>query len=205
MAGDVSEAFSDDVAAGEVISQEPAAGTEVRPGSAVSYVTSKGVETVAVPDLSGPAADAEQTLADARLVAGDVSEAFSDDVAAGEVISQDPAAGTEVRPGSAVSYVTSKGVETVAVPDLSGPAADAEQTLADARLVAGDVSEAFSDDVAAGEVISQDPAAGTEVRPGSAVSYVTSKGVETVAVPDSRAPPPMPSRRSPMPASWPVT
>ncbi len=186
VAGDVSEAFSDDVAAGEVISQDPAAGTEVRPGSAVSYVTSKGVETVAVPDLSGPAADAEQTLADARLVAGDVSEAFSDDVAAGEVISQVPAAGTEVRPGSAVSYVTSKGVETVAVPDLSGPAADAEQTLADARLVAGDVSEAFSDDVAAGEVISQDPAAGTEVRPGSAVSYVTSKGVEPVEIPDVR-------------------
>ncbi len=133
-------------------------------GSAVGYVRSLGVETVAVPDLSGAAADAEQTLTDAGLVVGAVTEAFSDTIAAGDVISQDPAAGTDVELGSAVAYVRSLGVQTVAVPDLSGAAADAEQTLTDAGLVVGAVSEAYSDTVAAGDVISQDPAAGTDVR-----------------------------------------
>ena len=92
-----------------------------------------------MPDLSGAAADAEQTLADARLVAGDVREAFSDNVPAGEVISQDPAAGTEVASVRPSAMSSAWASQTVAVPDLSGAAADAEQTLTDARLVAGDV------------------------------------------------------------------
>ncbi len=182
----MTEAYSDTVAAGDVISQDPAAGTEVELGSAVGYVRSLGVETVAVPDLSGAAADAEQMLTDAGLVVGAVTEAYSDTIAAGDVISQDPAAGTDVELGSAVAYVRSLGVETVAVPDLSGAAADAEQMLTDAGLVVGAVTEAYSDTIAAGDVVSQDPAAGTDVELGSAVAYVRSLGVETVAVPDVR-------------------
>ncbi len=50
------------------------------------------------------------------------------------MLSQDPAPGTEVAPGSAVSYVESLGVETVAVPDLAGPAADAPDTITAAGL-----------------------------------------------------------------------
>ena len=61
------------MAAGEVISQAPAAGTEVALGSAVELCQSAWASRqVAVPDLSGAAADAEQTLADARLTVGDV-------------------------------------------------------------------------------------------------------------------------------------
>ncbi len=50
------------------------------------------------------------------------------------MLSQDPAPGTEVAPDSAVSYVESLGVETVAVPDLAGPAADAPDTITAAGL-----------------------------------------------------------------------
>ena len=63
-------------------------------GATVSYVVSLGVETVAVPDLAGSAEEAAQALEAARLVAAP-SEAFSADVAAGDVVSQDPAAGTQ--------------------------------------------------------------------------------------------------------------
>ena len=71
--------------------------------------------------------DAEQTLTDARLTVGAVSNEFSDTVPAGDVISQVPAAGETVDKGSAVDYVVSDGIEQVEVPDFSGPAADAEQ------------------------------------------------------------------------------
>ena len=93
-----------------------------------------------MPDLtSAPAAEAEQALADARLV-GAPSEAFSADVPAGDVISQDPEPGTSVPVGATVAYQVSQGVEQVAVPDLtSAPAAEAEQALADARLVGAPV------------------------------------------------------------------
>ena len=104
-------------------------------GATVSYVVSLGVETVAVPDLAGSAEEAAQALEAARLVAAP-SEAFSADVAAGDVVSQDPAAGTSVPVGATVSYVVSLGVETVAVPDLAGSAEEAAQALEAARLVA---------------------------------------------------------------------
>ena len=186
--GAVSEQYSDSVPAGDVLGQDPAADTEVELGSAVAYVVSLGVQTVPVPDLSGPAADVEQTLADAGLVPGAVSEQYSDSVPAGDVLGQDPAADTEVELGSAVAYVVSLGVQTVPVPDLSGPAADVEQTLADAGLVPGAVSEQYSDSVPAGDVLGQDPAADTEVELGSAVAYVVSLGVQTVPVPDLSGP-----------------
>ena len=186
LVGAPTEAFSADVPAGDVISQDPAAGTSVPVGATVAYQVSLGVETVAVPDLAGPADAAEQALADARLV-GAPTEAFSADVPAGDVISQDPAAGTSVPVGATVAYQVSLGVETVAVPDLAGPADAAEQALADARLV-GAPTEAFSADVPAGDVISQDPAAGTSVPVGATVAYQVSLGVETVAVPDLAGP-----------------
>ena len=70
---------------------------------------------VAVPDLSGLASAAPGTLGAAGLV-GSASDAYSASVALGEVISQDPLAGTLVAPGSSVSYVVSLGPEPVAVP-----------------------------------------------------------------------------------------
>ena len=42
------------------------------------------------------------------------------EVAAGSIISTDPAAGAQVAPGSTVDYVVSLGVEPVTVPDVRG-------------------------------------------------------------------------------------
>src|SRR5262245_3347403 len=185
-AGERTEAFSDTIAAGNVSATSPAAGAEVAPGSAVSYVVSQGVEPVAVPDLVDvPEDDALAALEEAGLEAGERTEAFSDTIAAGNVSATSPAAGAEVAPGSAVSYVVSQGVEPVAVPDLVDvPEDDALAALEEAGLEAGERTEAFSDTIAAGNVSATSPAAGAEVAPGSAVSYVVSQGVEPVAVPD---------------------
>ncbi len=188
-AGDASQASDDTIAAGRVISSDPAADTEVAPGSAVAYVLSTGPATVAVPDLVNlTEADALDALDSAGLRAGDASQASDDTIAAGRVISSDPSTDTEVAPDTAVAYVLSTGPATVAVPDLAGPAADAPDTITAAGLSVGDAGQAYSDTVPAGEVLSQDPAPGTEVAPGSAVSYVESLGVETVAVPDLAGP-----------------
>ena len=122
--------------------------------------------------------DRGEALDGAELVAGARSEAYSDTIAAGNVVSQDPAAGQMVDKGSAVSYVVSDGIEQVTVPDLEGPAADAEAKITDAGLTVGATSNAFSDTVAAGDVIRQDPAAGSMVDRDSTVSYVASLGIE---------------------------
>ncbi len=184
--GTRSEVASDSIVAGHVISSDPAAASEVAPGSAVAYVVSTGPAPVAVPDLvDRPEAAAIAALIEAGLVPGTRSEAASDSIVAGHVISSDPAAASEVAPGSAVAYVVSTGPAPVAVPDLvDRPEAAAIAALIEAGLVPGTRSEAASDSIVAGHVISSDPAAASEVAPGSAVAYVVSTGPAPVDTPD---------------------
>ncbi len=68
------------------------------------------VTLTAVPNVVGlPRADAEAAITGAGLVVGTVTEEHHATVPAGSVISQDPAAGTGVLLGSAVSLVVSSG------------------------------------------------------------------------------------------------
>jgi beta-lactam-binding protein with PASTA domain len=176
--GTVTTQTSETIPTGEVISQNPTAGTEVASGSAVDLVVSSGAQPVAVPNVVGMAqAAAETAITDAGLVVGTVTTQASETVPAGEVISQSPTAGTEVASGSAVDLVVSSGVQVVAVPNVVGMAqAAAETAITDAGLVVGTVTTQASDTIPAGEVISQNPTAGTEVAPGSAVDLIVSSG-----------------------------
>ncbi len=176
--GNVDTAHSDTVPAGKVLAQDPPAGTSVALGSAVNLVISSGPALVVVPDVVGQAqTDAEAAIAAAGLSVGTLALNNSDTVPAGNVISQDPPAGTSVAPGRAVNLVVSLGPAQVIVPDVTGSAqAAAESTITAAGLVLGTVSEASSDTVEAGEVIAQDPPAGTLVAPGSSVDLVVSTG-----------------------------
>lgn len=185
------EEYSDTVPEGRVIRQNPEAGSKLKEGGSVRLVVSRGSGRVAVPDIVGQTASyAESKLREAGLVADRQPDAYSETVPEGNVISQDPAAGAPVQRGSPVKYVVSKGPEPakeVNVPSLVGlTQAAAEAQLAAAKLVLGNVTEQYSSTVPAGEVMSQNPAAGQKVGEGSAVSITVSKGPEppaTVTVP----------------------
>jgi len=186
--GQVTEACSDSVPAGSVISQNPVAGASVQPGSAVDLVVSTGPcpVTVPVPDVVGlTQSAAEAAITAAGLYVGQVTEACSDSVPAGSVISQRPVGGTRVTEGTTVDLVVSTGPCLVTVPNVVGQAQSAaEAAITAAGLVVGQVTEACSDSVPAGSVISQNPAAGASVQPGSAVDLVISTGPCPVTVPD---------------------
>jgi len=172
--GTINEEYSCTVPVNEVISQDPVAATCVDPGTAVDLVVSLG--PLAVPDVVGMSqADAEAAIIAAGLAVGNVTEEFSCTVPAGDVISQDPVAGTCVDPGTAVDLVVSLG--PLEVPDVVGMSqADAETTIIAAGLTVGNVTEEYSFTVPAGDVISQDPVAGTCVNPNSLVNIVVSLG-----------------------------
>ena len=184
--GAVTEAFSTVVAEGAVISQNPSGGTKVDPNTAVDLVVSKGPQPVAVPNVVGiTQTAAETTITSAGLTVGTVAEAYSSSVAVGTVISQDPAAGTSVTPGTAVDLTVSKGPEPVSVPNVVGmEQATAESAIMAVGLTVGTVTTATNATVPAGAVISQDPAADTPATPGTAIDLVVSTGPETVTVPD---------------------
>ncbi|MBX3177961.1 MAG: PASTA domain-containing protein [Candidatus Hydrogenedentes bacterium] len=81
---------------------------------------------------------------------------------------------------------------SVAVPNLVGLSQSAaEAALEEAGLILGPVSEAFSDSVAAGLIISQRPSAGSTVASGTSVSITVSLGLEP-AVDDGEGVPPPP-------------
>ncbi|HKZ91360.1 MAG TPA: PASTA domain-containing protein, partial [Candidatus Limnocylindrales bacterium] len=89
---------------------EPAAGSEVQVGSAVSLIVSKGPKQVTVPAIVGLAeADALAALIAAEVTPGARAEVSDPAAPFGIVISQDPPAGTIVIKDSPVAYAVSLG------------------------------------------------------------------------------------------------
>ena len=176
--------FDETVKTGVVLAADPPAGREVGRGSTVTLTVSQGPERYNVPKLVGHTqAEAQQRLTDALLTTGPVSEAFSETVPQGQVISTAPAADTSVKRATAVALVVSKGRAPVEVVDWTGkPADQAVKALSDAKLKVDATKQDWSTTVPSGSVISQAPATGTLFQ-GDLVTLVVSKGPELVTVP----------------------
>ena len=176
--------YSESIPVDAVLATEPEAGQPLAPGDTVALVVSLGPERYEVPSLAGSTREqAEAALADLTLVPGQVGEAYDEQVPEGQVVSQDPAPGTQVKREEAVSFVVSLGREPIGVPGVVGATRDEAVGAIEGAGLAAQVGEAYSGDVERGRVISQEPADGTLFR-GDTVSVVVSLGPETVKVPD---------------------
>ncbi len=159
--------------AGIVVGQDPAAGTSIVVGTAVSVTVSAMDPSVEVPDVR------QQSSANAQALLGQVSLRLQVTGSqptvqpAGIVLTQDPVAGSRVPTGSAVSVVMSAG-GLVVVPQLLGMAqGTAVQTLKSLNL--GFDSEVVVNlSRAPGTVIAQDPSAGAQVPFGTVVFMTVS-------------------------------
>ncbi|MCE1177451.1 MAG: Stk1 family PASTA domain-containing Ser/Thr kinase [Micrococcales bacterium] len=180
------DAFSETVAKGSVITEEPLAGKEVRRGSTVEVSVSKGRERYAVPTLAGRTrAEAEQALKAERLVLGTVSQEWSESVPEGQVISSTPEAGASLKRGASVGLSVSKGRQPIPVPALSGASEQsARSQLERAGLAVGEVTRENSSSVPEGSVIRTSPTAGESRFRGDRVALVISKGPVMVTVPE---------------------
>ncbi|WP_407940982.1 PASTA domain-containing protein [Nocardioides flavus (ex Wang et al. 2016)] len=181
-------AYSENVAAGLVISTDPEPGGRVLDGGVVTLVLSLGPERYDVPDLAGQSEDqAQDALAATNLDFGESRGRWSETVPEGQVIRTLPKAGTTLKPGATVDLVLSRGRKPIEVRDFTGQSFEAARTaLEKRRLQVAVSSEQYSDTVAEGDVIAQDPASGTLFR-GDTVSFVVSLGPELVEVPRVRA------------------
>ena len=136
------------------------------------------VGAVIVPNVVGQTqASAQTILAGAGLAAGTIVTTASNTVPVGQVISQGIAAGTSVPAGAAVSLFISSGPQTATVPNVVGQTqAAAQSAISGVGLNIGTVTTAPSTTVAAGNIISQDPAGGTPVALGTSVNLIVSIG-----------------------------
>lgn len=137
----------------------------------------RSARPIEVPDLTGrQPAEATQLLNDMLLTLGSVSEAPTDTVAAGTVVSQKPRAGATLSPGGQVAFVVAIAPDQAKVPDLGNRTREsAEAALAAARLRPR-VVETFSSSTGDGIVITQLPESGTALPAGTQVVLVVSRG-----------------------------
>jgi serine/threonine-protein kinase len=175
--------FSDTVAKGLVVRQDPDPNERVRKDGTVTLFLSKGADLRAVPNVVGSTvAIAAANLKSAGLVKGEEIERFSN-AAKGLVVATDPAVGTQLRPGAVVKLIVSKGPELIPVPDVQGmPEAQAKDTVNKAGFKYTTI-QVFSDTVPVGVVADQSPSSGNAPR-NSSITLQVSKGPELVVVPD---------------------
>ncbi|MDR1770611.1 MAG: Stk1 family PASTA domain-containing Ser/Thr kinase [Hungatella sp.] len=173
--------FHDTIDKGDIVSQDPAEGTVIDKYSAVYVVVSKGPEheTIDLTKLGLEKMDGTSAKAvlEGNGLTVNVEQKNSETVVSGYVISYTPDAAKE---GETVTLVLSSGpalVNPVTVPDITGQTQEvAVEMLADVGLVQGTVTEAASETVLRGSVISQSLTANSQVESGTAVNYVVSSG-----------------------------
>jgi beta-lactam-binding protein with PASTA domain len=177
---------SETVPKGDVISTQPPGGGRLVHGRTVRLTASTGKTFYAVPDVVGDTrASADTTLSPLREKGIRINyTARADDVVEnGKVISTTPKANSTLTRTGTITVVVSTGLPIVTVPEVTGVAqAAATKTLTTAKFKVT-TTTAFSDTVASGNVISQNPAEGAKVRKFTPVALVISKGVDLVTVP----------------------
>lgn len=175
---------SDQYGEGQIVSQTPDALTKAEANTTVEVTLSSGKGEVSVPSVTGmDETTAYNTLTNSGFTP--VKDyAYSADVAQGNVIEQSPNAGLLAKSGDNVKIVISRGKEqaettSVAVPGVTGLTEDAARSaIQNVGLAVGNVSSAYSDSVASGQIISQSPVVDTAVDAGTAVDFVVSMGAE---------------------------
>jgi serine/threonine-protein kinase len=132
---------------------------------------SKEIQQVRVPNVIGFTEDeAKSTISDHEL--NPMVETTPSDKPPGTVIEQKPVGGSWAEQGSDVTITVAKAPRQIEVPSVVGQTVDeATATLQDARLDLGTVSEQESAEPE-GTVISQNPAAESQVDKGTQVDVV---------------------------------
>ncbi|MBC3179240.1 Stk1 family PASTA domain-containing Ser/Thr kinase [Corynebacterium lujinxingii] len=111
-----------DIKRGDVISSNPAAGSELKAGTPVKLTVSSGREMTDVPDITNLTTDeAVEELKKAGLELNpNVRREASDNIPEGAILSQQPAGGTQIAKGSRIGITVSSGPDMVQVPSLVG-------------------------------------------------------------------------------------
>jgi beta-lactam-binding protein with PASTA domain len=161
--------WADRYAEGTVARQRPRGGAKVADGVKVDLWVSRGPLHIPTPDLTGVAASVARQRLAAESLSGKSRRAASETAPKGEIFRQKPAVGATVARGDTVVFWVSSGPPAISVPDVAG------LSRGDAIVQLEAAGFATSTDYVAGwgtmpgDVVGQDPAAGTVGRAGDEV------------------------------------
>jgi len=162
-----------------VLAQDPPAGNRVAEGTTVRVNVASGPTLIGVPSVVGEPYD--QAASEVQAAGFGVARKNVDATdPAGTVVDQSPTAGTSLTKGSVVTLTVSNGPKTMSVPDVStldeGTAVD---TLKASHFKVAVTRQDTNDPGQDGIVLSQNPPAGSQAKPGSTVTIVVGRLVPT--------------------------
>jgi eukaryotic-like serine/threonine-protein kinase len=165
---------SNTVAAGHVISTDPAAGSRIGRGGRVTVIPSLGPVMVTMPSVTGePLTQAQQAVRAAGLKAASPSYQTSSSVPAGVVIATNPQAYQKWPAYKPVQLVVSRGPP---LPNFVGQQIGDVQAQAAAYGISINPVDDTTSPQPAGTVTSQQPAPGTPINSGEVVQVAVSTG-----------------------------
>lgn len=172
----VGEEPSDEYDKGIICYQETEAGTKVPENSTINYKLSSGTAVITVPDVTGKTqGEAEAMLTEMGFTVN-ISKSYSTDYEAGQVVTQEPAANTQVKAAERINLEVSMGAQYdgFTVPSVVGMSeADAKNALAPLDVV---VQSEASETVPTGQVMAQSLAEGVYVDKGTTITITVSTG-----------------------------
>lgn len=157
------ERFDPGVPRGQIVHQEPAAGTPVRGRRGVAVIVSLGEEFSSVPALFGETRRGAQLLLErSGLRVGGITRAPSDAVGEGLIVATDPPAESVLPRGTEVALLVSSGLgdEVFVMPDLVGREIGRTRKLLEAqgfRVLSPPAGPSM------GPIVAQDPPAGVRL------------------------------------------
>lgn len=194
---------------GAILGQLPGAGEKVREGRVIDVVTSDGVPTVKIPNLSNLSLrDARVALENAHLQLGAVSESINYNVVEGQVLEQHPDPFTSVPAGSSVNVMVASGRPQMYAPSFVGMSVDfAKKAAGDAHVPLGTITEMplALGAKPKGIVVAQDPPAGLALTPKQRISLEVSGGSPATPTPSPlESPVAVAPSPSPSPSASPI-
>ena len=182
--------YSNEIQRDRILKQEPGDAETVEKDSALRVVISAGIERTIVPSVIGMTREAAEKLMKDKDLIPEMKE-VEYAAAPGTVVSQSLAGDSSTDTGTEILLEISTGLpggdasvmETVQ--DLTGQAfEEASEEQAKHYLYLVNTGTEYSDEFAAGQIIRQDAAAGSQLPQNSAIQVVVSLGKELLPVPD---------------------
>ena len=172
---EIEEVWDDNVQEGKVISSDQEAGTSLPENTVLKITISKGSEPFALQSVKGMEEEKAKEELEGKGLLVTKEYRYDNFVEKGKIIEQGTAEGTMVRKGDSVTIVVSKGKQYVEIPKVVGKEKEEAETLLEQYFVVK-INEDWHTSVPAGQVISQEPAAGKKVVTGTQITINVSKG-----------------------------
>lgn len=168
--GSIQRDYNDTIADDYVISHEPSGEVRVEKGTSVKLLVSKGPRPLKVPYLEGKSFGEAKSILDSMGLVAERQEESDEEIAAEQVLRQDPAQGVSILKGETVTVWISTGPVLLNVPSVIGLSEKAAKGELESTGFTVQVKDGISAKELYGKVVEQRPEDGASARRGTTVT-----------------------------------